>query len=113
MAAPLFGVIIMALGLVQSCTVLLALLVATGFLQVVHTATTNTMLQAMAPDDLRGRVMSVYVLAFLGLMPFGSLAAGAVAERLSPAAWFVGSGVLCTVLMVGALRVTPEVRSVA
>jgi uncharacterized MnhB-related membrane protein len=36
----------------------------------------------MAPDHLRGRIMSLYVLFFMGMMPFGSLQAGFVADRL-------------------------------
>ena len=44
-------------------------------------ATANTLVQTAVPDALRGRVMSVYMMVFLGFFPVGSLIAGAVAER--------------------------------
>ena len=109
-AAPTFGVCVSLLGLVRSFPLLLVLLMITGFFQVVHTATTNTLLQSLARDDFRGRVMSVYSLAFLGLMPVGLLLAGTVAERWSPSAWLSAAGVLCAGLMVVVLRLAPELR---
>jgi MFS family permease len=42
----------------------------------------NTLIQAMVPDHLRGRVMAVYTMMFMGMAPFGSLFAGALADRL-------------------------------
>ena len=110
-AAPTFGVCVSLLGLARSFSLLLVLLAFTGFFQVMLTATTNTLLQSLARDDFRGRVMSVYALAFLGLMPLGSLLAGIVAERWSPAAWFSVAGLICAGLMVLALRLAPELRS--
>ena len=82
-AAPVFGVSVSMLGFARSFPMLLVLLAFTGFFQVIHTATTNTLLQSLAKDEFRGRVMSVYSLAFLGLMPVGSLLAGTVADRAS------------------------------
>ncbi len=110
-AAPTFGVCVSLLGLARSFPLLLVLLMLTGFFQVVHTATTNTLLQSLARDDFRGRVMSVYSLAFLGLMPVGLLLAGTVAERWSPTAWLSVAGVICAGLMVLALRLAPELRA--
>src|SRR6266852_5862316 len=43
-------------------------------------SSSNTLIQAMVPDRLRGRVMSVYAMMFLGMMPLGSLLAGKIAE---------------------------------
>ncbi len=42
----------------------------------------NTLIQAMVPDHLRGRVMAVYTMMFMGMAPFGSLFAGALAKPL-------------------------------
>lgn len=47
-----------------------------------HMAGTNTLLQSMVPDSMRGRVMSFYSMMLVGMAPFGSLAAGAMAERI-------------------------------
>ena len=110
-AAPLFGLSVSSLGFARSFPVLMGLLVLTGFFQVVHTATTNTLLQSITQDELRGRVMSVYSLAFLGLMPLGSLVAGAVADRWSPGVWLAASGLVCAGLMLAALRLAPDIRA--
>ena len=47
-------------------------------------ASANTVLQTLADDDKRGRVMSFFTMAFIGMAPFGNLAAGALASRLGP-----------------------------
>ena len=47
-------------------------------------ASTNTVLQTIVPDELRGRVASLYVMSFIGMAPLGALAAGWLAERLGP-----------------------------
>jgi hypothetical protein len=60
----------------------IALLAATGFCMILSTATANSLLQALVPNALRGRVMSVYVVMFLGITPIGYLQAGAVAGIL-------------------------------
>ena len=68
-----------------------ALLVPVGFSLMVQMAASNTLIQAMVPDALRGRVMSVYSMMFLGMAPFGGLSAGYAAERIgAPATVAVG-----------------------
>jgi MFS family permease len=57
-------------------------LVAVGFTMMMQFTATNTLIQAMVPDKLRGRVMSLYAMMFLGMTPLGSLLAGAVAGRI-------------------------------
>jgi MFS family permease len=61
----------------------------TGFAQMLHTATTNTLLQIFTTDDKRGRVMSFYTVCLQGTMPFGSLVAGIIGDALS-SPWAVG-----------------------
>jgi MFS family permease len=53
-----------------------------GFSQTTTVASTNTLIQLQVPDRLRGRVMSLFAMIFIGLMPVGNLAAGAMAETL-------------------------------
>ncbi len=55
--------------------------VGLGFMT--QNATANTLIQSSVPDELRGRVMSVYMMVFNGFFPLGSLMAGAIAERTS------------------------------
>ncbi len=59
-----------------------AILVVVGFTMMMQFTATNTLIQAMVPDQLRGRVMSIYSMMFLGMSPLGSLLAGAMAERI-------------------------------
>jgi MFS family permease len=71
-----------------------------GLSGIAFMASCNTLLQVSAPDELRGRAMSLYTLAFAGTTPFGALIAGAVAEHWGvPAAFLVGGvGGLVSVL---------------
>jgi hypothetical protein len=57
------------------------ILVAAGLGFMVQNAMTNTLIQLAVPDDLRGRVMSVYMLVFQGFFPIGSLMAGTIAQN--------------------------------
>jgi MFS family permease len=58
------------------------LLVPVGFCIMLQMACSNTLIQTMVPDILRGRVMSVYSMMFMGMAPFGALLGGAIADRL-------------------------------
>jgi MFS family permease len=70
------------------------LLVPTGFAMMVQMAGSNTLVQTMVPDALRGRVMSVYSMMFMGMAPFGALLSGALANHIgAPATVGVGGGV--------------------
>ena len=60
-----------------------ALLVPVGFCMMLQMSSSNTLIQAMVPDELRGRVMSVYSMMFMGMAPFGALFGGALADKLS------------------------------
>jgi MFS family permease len=60
----------------------------------------NTLLQAMVPDHMRGRVMSFYSLSLLGMAPFGSLCAGVVATHIGVPETVASGGALC---LIGAL----------
>ena len=59
-----------------------ALLLPVGFCMMLQMSSSNTLIQAMVPDRLRGRVMAVYSMMFMGMAPFGALFGGALAERL-------------------------------
>ena len=60
-------------------------------------ACSNTLIQVMVPDALRGRVMAVYSMMFMGMAPIGALLGGALAERLG-APYTVAIGGLASVL---------------
>jgi MFS family permease len=73
-----------------------AILVFCGFTMMMQFTATNTLIQAMVPDQLRGRVMSLYSMMFLGMSPLGSLVAGALAEHIgAPVTVAIGGLVAC------------------
>ncbi|MBV8265090.1 MAG: MFS transporter, partial [Planctomycetaceae bacterium] len=87
-AAAGFGVSLIAFSLSRRFWLSEALLVPVGFSMMVEMAASNTLIQAMVPDRLRGRVMAVYSMMFMGMAPFGALLAGALAQRVG-APWTV------------------------
>jgi len=103
-AGALFGLSVAALGLSGSVPAALLILTALGLAMITTTALTNTLLQTLVPDELRGRVVSVYAFAFVGMAPIGALLAGAAAEQFGVAAT-LGVGGLLTVLAAGRLLV--------
>jgi MFS family permease len=64
---------------------------------ITNNATTNTLLQTLAPDDMRGRVMSVYTLAFVGMGPIGAFQAGYFADRFGAPVALAGGAVICLI----------------
>jgi MFS family permease len=90
----------------------LAALAVLGAAQVAYYTTTNTLIQVLVPARLRGRVMSLYILTSLGVIPFGNLLAGLVAERFGPTLALAGGGLL-TLASVGFVVVRyPQVQGV-
>jgi MFS family permease len=71
------------------------LLIPVGGSMMVAMAATNTLIQSMVPDALRGRVMAVHTMMFLGMSPLGQLLAGAVAGRVGAPLAIGAGGVLC------------------
>jgi MFS family permease len=70
-------------------------LLPVGYTMMVQMASSNTLLQSMSPDRLRGRVLAVYSMMFMGMAPFGALFAGALAERVGAPVTVAIGGVAC------------------
>ncbi|MEW5773441.1 MAG: MFS transporter [Thermodesulfobacteriota bacterium] len=88
-AALVFGASLACFALSDSYWVSAALLVPVGFGMILFMAASNTLLQTLAPDALRGRIMALFSMMFMGMAPFGALLAGFLAESLG-AQWTVG-----------------------
>jgi MFS family permease len=73
------------------------ILIPLGFSMMTQMASSNTLVQAMVPDELRGRVMSVYSMMFMGMAPVGALLAGALAGVIGPAETVRIGGFVCIV----------------
>lgn len=94
-AAAGFGLGLVLFSLSRWFWVSAVLLVGTGFCMMLQMACTNTLLQSMVPDRLRGRVMALYSMMFMGMAPFGALFAGLVASRLGAPITVTMGGVAC------------------
>jgi len=70
-------------------------LIPVGFFMMVQMASSNTLIQSMVPDHLRGRVMAVYSMMFMGMAPLGSFFAGALADRLGAPITVAIGGAAC------------------
>ncbi|HBI80777.1 MAG TPA: MFS transporter, partial [Bacteroidales bacterium] len=82
----------------KSITLSLIILLFCGYGMMIQTAGSNTILQTLSNDDMRGRVMSFYTVAFRGMAPFGSLMAGAMADSFGAPATVLISGIVCLVV---------------
>ena len=80
--STVFGIGLVAFSRSTVAWISIPLLVLTGFGMMVTTASMNTVLQTIVDEDKRGRVMSLYAMAFMGMAPFGALLAGSVASRI-------------------------------
>jgi transmembrane secretion effector len=79
-----------------------------------YMATNNTMLQLFVSDELRGRVMSMYTLSFIGLAPLGSLEVGYIGERASPQIAVAGAAaatLICGIILLARLSVIAEAQA--
>ncbi len=92
-----FGASLIAFAASRQLWLSLFLLVITGFAFMQQMASSNTILQTIAQDEKRGRVMSFYSMAFQGVAPFGSLIAGAVATRIGAPHTLMIGGAICVI----------------
>jgi MFS family permease len=110
MSTLMFGVTLLLFAMSRTFWLSAALLVPLGASMMVQMASSNTLIQAMVPDALRGRVMAVYSMMFMGMAPFGALLAGWLAGRIGAPATVAGGGLVCIVsALVFAVRL-PKLR---
>ena len=98
--AAVFGLGLIAFGLSHNIWLSMAMMLVTGFGMMQGLTTSNTILQTLVDEKMRGRVMSYYTMAFVGMAPFGSLLAGAMAHAIGAPRTVIVSGVAC---MIGGL----------
>ena len=92
-----FGVSLILFAFSTSFWLSVLLLLPVGYFIMLQMASSNTLIQAMVPDALRGRTMAVYSMMFMGMAPVGALLGGALSDRLG-APWTVAMGGLASVL---------------
>jgi MFS family permease len=94
-AAAAFGVGLIAFGLSTSLALSLPLMLLIGFGMMQGLTASNTIIQTLVDEKMRGRVMSYYTMAFVGMAPFGSLLAGTLAHAIGAPRTVIVSGVAC------------------
>jgi MFS family permease len=90
---------------------LIPCLVVAGFGFMVQMASSNTVIQTIVDDEKRGRVMSFYMMAFLGTAPFGSLIAGWLSSRIGAPHTLLVGGACCIVAALWFASALPAIRS--
>ena len=94
-AALGFGVALIAFSLSRQFWLSVILLLPVGFAMLLQMSSSNTLIQSMVPDELRGRVMSAYSMMFMGMAPLGALLAGTLAEVIGAPATIAAGGAVC------------------
>lgn len=94
LGAVIFGLSFIGLGLIHNMFWAVLMLFTLGFGMVLGLISCNTLLQQMVDDDKRGRVMSLYTLAFIGTVPWGNLFAGTLAQKVGVSHAFLVLGLM-------------------
>jgi MFS family permease len=113
LAACFFGVGIIGFSQSTLMWISMAFVLLTGLGMMILMASANTILQTIVEDDMRGRVMSFYAVAFLGVAPFGSLLAGSLAHRIGAPHTLLMGGICCILGSVAFAIKLPSLRKIA
>src|SRR6201999_1472107 len=108
-STAMLGAALILFGLSHWLWLSLGLLVFVGFGMMQGAAASNTIIQSLVPEDKRARVMSYYTMAFFGAAPFGSLLAGALAQRIGAPHTVIVTGAFC---IAGAIWFTLEMPKI-
>jgi MFS family permease len=108
-SAAVFGAGLILFGLSHVLWLSMILMLAVGFGMMQGMTASNTIIQTIVPEDKRGRVMSYYTVAFVGMAPFGSLLSGALATAIGAPWTVVVSGIAC---ILGATWFLTEMKAV-
>jgi MFS family permease len=105
-----FGVGLILVSQSRSLALTIPLMVVVGGAMMVQLAASNTIVQTLVDEDKRGRVMSLYSMAVFGVVPFGSLLAGSLADRVGASTTLLVGGVLCCIAALVFRRALPGLR---
>jgi MFS family permease len=110
-SSGIFGIGLIGFSLSRLFFLSLFLLVWTGFGMMVQMASGNTVLQTIVDEDKRGRVMSFYTMAFMGMVPFGGLFAGSLASQIGAPGTVMMGGFACLLGAILFARKLPSLRT--
>jgi MFS family permease len=111
-AAIAFGLMLVVFAASDQMWIALVVLPIGGAGFIITLAATNTVVQTLVPEHLRGRVMAFYTMAFLGTAPIGSLIAGFAAERIGAPATIMAGGAACAAAGVWFRSQLPRLRTI-
>ena len=94
-AAMGFGAALVLFSMSHWFWLSILLVMPAGFAMILQMASSNTLIQTMVPDELRGRVMAVYSMMFMGMAPFGALLSGAIAQHVGAPLTVRLGGIIC------------------
>jgi MFS family permease len=97
LSSGIFGVGIILFGLSKTILFAMPMIFIAGFAMMVQMAASNTVLQTVVEEDKRGRVMSMYTMAFMGTVPLGSIIAGGLADIIGAPNTVLIGGVCCVI----------------
>lgn len=112
-SSSLFGIGLITFSLSRVFWLSLLFMLLTGSGMMVQMASTNTVLQTIVEEDKRGRVMSFYAMAFMGMVPFGSLLAGSLANNIGAPYTVMIGGIACIFGSVMFAKKLPSLRKIA
>lgn len=105
----LFPLMLIVFGLIHWLPLAMLVLVMIGISQIVYMNNSNSLMQTETPDHLRGRVLSIYTLAFFGLMPVGSLLVGALAAAIGEVNTLIFGAILLVICAIWMRLKVPEI----
>lgn len=111
-SAAISGLGLIAFSLSTNFMLSIICMIVAGLGMMLHTASSNTILQTIVDEDKRGRVMSFYTLAIMGTAPFGSLMAGALAKLIGTPNTILAGGIVCIAGAIFFFRKLPELKSI-
>jgi MFS family permease len=111
-SAAVSGIGLIAFSFSRYVPLSLFLMVITGLGMMLHTASSNTILQTIVEEDKRGRVMSIYTMAIMGTAPFGSLMAGGLAKVIGAPNTILSGGIVCIIGAVFFFRKLPVLKNI-
>jgi MFS family permease len=103
---------VFGLAFVPTLALALPVLFAVGVGTLASLGMTNTLIQTLSPDEVRGRALSIYTMIAIGVVPLGALVDGAIAAAIGLRPTFALAGALCTALFLAIWFARPAVRSV-
>jgi MFS family permease len=110
-ASAFFGLSLVAFAFSRFLWLSLGMLLISGFAMITQSASSNTILQTIVEDDKRGRVMSFFSVAFLGMTPIGSLLSGVLADYIGPSYTVAITGSCCVLAGIFFAMQLPVIRT--